>query len=610
MKQTAKKKALSRFTALAFALAGLGVGLWLAPQSALATSVPTTPPTTPPTSAPSSGAASYVALTITKSQNGTAGVKGIEQVGETYRAVSVDSEVSINAIPGDGYVFSHWSSSSHNDTKLAALLSKGVNSAENSFKMPKNPITLAANFIKATDVKTEDVKTAEVTVTAKNAPEIYSGFRNRPAAALTVTETGPEWAMEKDNIFTLSDKDGTPLDNVKISSVTFTNVVNVAANINRTNYAYDGTSGGLYSIGDAEIIIKDNILTLKNFIQTATGGKKNAASFDMVLNLSAEAGFEGEVYVTPSLAGVNSEYEPMLIATVVSPIEISTKTTEVQIGYSVYPIADITITEKAPGVLAKDTELYLTIVSSTGSVDITFNTITLAKNIEIDSNSKLQLSLKESKGPRIGFEVATESKNAPAVITLKGLETYINRSVPFGDYSLIASGTVVAENYVASGELYDGFRTEGVTFDKYIHVNSENADPDVGGKVQITIGSNVLVVGENEIEMDTAPFIEKGSAYVPVSYIALALGIGENGVIWDPVTKTVTINISDRIIQFTQGSSVITINGVSTDMTDADGNLVYALNVDGRIFIPFRALGEAYGVTVNWDEETRTATFN
>ena len=39
-------------------------------------------------------------------------------------------------------------------------------------------------------------------------------------------------------------------------------------------------------------------------------------------------------------------------------------------------------------------------------------------------------------------------------------------------------------------------------------------------------------------------------------------------------------------------------------------NGVYPEIKDGRMFVPFRALGEAFGIEVNWDSNTWTASFN
>ena len=48
------------------------------------------------------------------------------------------------------------------------------------------------------------------------------------------------------------------------------------------------------------------------------------------------------------------------------------------------------------------------------------------------------------------------------------------------------------------------------------------------------------------------------------------------------------------------------INGEDTYME----NGVTAEIKDGRMFVPFRVLGEALGAEVNWDSNTKTAIYN
>lgn len=47
------------------------------------------------------------------------------------------------------------------------------------------------------------------------------------------------------------------------------------------------------------------------------------------------------------------------------------------------------------------------------------------------------------------------------------------------------------------------------------------------------------------------------------------------------------------------------VDGISTTMEYG----VEAEIKDGRMFIPFRALGNALGVNVNWDANTKTAIY-
>lgn len=136
-------------------------------------------------------------------------------------------------------------------------------------------------------------------------------------------------------------------------------------------------------------------------------------------------------------------------------------------------------------------------------------------------------------------------------------------------------------------------------------------DGKLKNNVKATMGSDVLVVNNSQFAIDTAPFIQKSSssALIPLRAVTTALtGTGDNSdiVLWDAETKTVTINYNNSKIQFTAGSSYVTINGKAEKMA----NDVYAEIKDSRMFVPFRTLGNALGAEVSWDAETKTAIFN
>ncbi len=134
--------------------------------------------------------------------------------------------------------------------------------------------------------------------------------------------------------------------------------------------------------------------------------------------------------------------------------------------------------------------------------------------------------------------------------------------------------------------------------------------------VRVAIGSNSVMVDDRVYTMDVAPYIQtdSSSTLVPLRFVALAI-CGENiksadaseMILWDAETKTAEIRTLDgNSICFTAGSNIMTINGDSVAMD----NGVRAEITDGRIFIPFRALGNALGVGVSWDSETKTAIYS
>jgi inhibitor of cysteine peptidase len=101
--------------------------------------------------------------------------------------------------------------------------------------------------------------------------------------------------------------------------------------------------------------------------------------------------------------------------------------------------------------------------------------------------------------------------------------------------------------------------------------------------------------------MDTAPFVENGRTYVPVRYLAYALGIPENGVNWDNPTQSVTISSADgKVITITAGRAALTVNGREQPM-DA-----IPIIREERMFIPVRWVAQALGYEVSWVETDST----
>ncbi len=106
----------------------------------------------------------------------------------------------------------------------------------------------------------------------------------------------------------------------------------------------------------------------------------------------------------------------------------------------------------------------------------------------------------------------------------------------------------------------------------------------------------VLVDG-NEVQFDVPPVINNGRTLVPVRAIFEAMGAK---VTWDDATKTVHSNMNDTKISLKIDDNVLSKNGESI-----------ALDVPARLIkdttmVPVRAISEAYGCYVFWNDKTRT----
>ncbi len=176
-------------------------------------------------------------------------------------------------------------------------------------------------------------------------------------------------------------------------------------------------------------------------------------------------------------------------------------------------------------------------------------------------------------------------------------------SLSYGNYVFNQGNTQTTETVTEE-------TTEAVTEETTESVKTENKI----NSVQVTIGSSIMVVNGENIILDGAPYIQAGSwaMLVPLRAVSLALADGYSGngsintISWNEYTKTAIITYNGNMVSFTAGSGIVNINGEDVYMDDG----VTAEINDGRMYVPFRVLGEALGAEVSWDSNTKTAFYN
>lgn len=92
---------------------------------------------------------------------------------------------------------------------------------------------------------------------------------------------------------------------------------------------------------------------------------------------------------------------------------------------------------------------------------------------------------------------------------------------------------------------------------------------------------------------DIMPIIQNDRTLVPVRFISENMGAGVD---WNQNTKTVTIKTKSRTVSLVLGSDIMTVNGENVTLD------VAAQEIGGRTLIPLRALSEALGKQVFWDD--------
>jgi hypothetical protein len=194
-------------------------------------------------------------------------------------------------------------------------------------------------------------------------------------------------------------------------------------------------------------------------------------------------------------------------------------------------------------------------------------------------------AMTKPEGATVSVDAATAfAKN----IKEKGVSALEVKSNKAGDATIFANVKVGDNNYTA---------TFTVSF---------GAPKQVVGAKNVTmfIGATGYMADNAAKTTDVAPFIKDGRTFVAVRPVAEAFGaqIG-----WNEATQTVTLSRPDITVTIVIGSNAVTVvkDGVTTTVT-AD---VAAFIKDGRTVLPFRAVGEAFGATVNYDAATQSVSY-
>lgn len=115
------------------------------------------------------------------------------------------------------------------------------------------------------------------------------------------------------------------------------------------------------------------------------------------------------------------------------------------------------------------------------------------------------------------------------------------------------------------------------------------------GRIAFRIGRSEYSTVKMTVPMDAAPFLENGRAYVPVRYLAEALGVPGDRVVWSQSARAATIFFGDVNVTFALGGNIAYVNEKPLKM-----DVVPVLR-ESRMYLPARYLAEAAGCRVDWD---------
>jgi len=100
--------------------------------------------------------------------------------------------------------------------------------------------------------------------------------------------------------------------------------------------------------------------------------------------------------------------------------------------------------------------------------------------------------------------------------------------------------------------------------------------------------------------MDIAPFVENGRTLFPIRYVGYSLGVEPQDILWYGNNETASLFKKDAMVQFKIGETAVYRSGIMIAIDTA------AQIREGRVMVPIRAIAEAFGAKVEWEEATQT----
>lgn len=293
--------------------------------------------------------------------------------------------------------------------------------------------------------------------------------------------------------------------------------------------------------------IDENVVTVWNY-----GEKEESDETDMQVKflLNAAPTFSGDVKVT--LGGEFDDVE-LKVATVKAPYTVEAKTTEVLIDYRYVPVNEIVITEAEEGLLEDGDVIALQVekmdFEDAGSYEVTTGDLDVDVTINDGKNDVAQLEV----------EVKDESTEA-STVTISGLELYLDRTLPVGGYAL--------QNVKADNILWENSTDKKGEDDKdsYEYVPEANqASNGLFKYKEVTCNENYVEVVTSGRDNDDSTTNRK----IVITIGATTMAVG---------TQTITLDTPAYI------------------------------NAENYTELPLRAVSEAFGATVGWDDASRTVT--
>ncbi len=199
----------------------------------------------------------------------------------------------------------------------------------------------------------------------------------------------------------------------------------------------------------------------------------------------------------------------------------------------------------------------------------------------------------------------------PMVVSADG-EGDIDISIDSND-SAISGSSYTGGSSVSSGTTASTTTTTTTVTEVEEDETETTTAAEVSKTVRVQINSSEIVVDGESYTVDAAAYIQTSTQSTMVPLRAVAISFADDltaaddsqSVEWIADTKTAVIYYNDNVIEFTANSETYVLNGETLAMP----NGIRAEITDGRMYVPFRLLGETMGLEVSWEADSKTAVY-
>lgn len=261
--------------------------------------------------------------------------------------------------------------------------------------------------------------------------------------------------------------------------------------------------------------------------------------------------------------------------------------------------AEITLVENVPGALQASSKA----ISLTLPEGFTWNTVRIKQSggflpKDISFDPKKDIDLDESGRSRLWLDINHSSldlpwpmdpqhttKGDPGIIKIQGFFN-VSPTAPEGQIIVNIGGT---NQEINPQSIVVGYLT-----------GSQGSSSNKPQESTFTIGEATFNLNGVDALMESAPYIKEGRTYLPVRYVAYALGVTDNGIMWNGDDQTVTLVKGNQEIKLAIGSTILMVNGRNAGYLDVAPEIS-----NGLTMLPVGVVAEKLGGQVEWDPVTQ-----